>query len=568
MNNEMKDVTKVNIDDIPDLDLDVLDEIVASENEQMEAVMEDAVTEVSMEEAPVAEDLSAAVVNEPAQEAAEAAAEPVLPEIDMEVIDFIFDESDKQVQLFEEEEFDADALSIFDRPEHGSMVDAYDDEDEDLVFVDAISVRDRRKINKIHMNERPAYEEVEQMKTRRRSHDESEVKKERSIAFAKKNIVFIGIGILVLLIIIGAISVGVRKFKENHSDVPTVSEENTAYQVDAQADIEKMMNDYFLALAEHDTYVLKEILSPVYDNEVLYNSIICDHVEGYENVTCYAKDGIEEGDYLVAVYYEMKYAKVRQTAPGMQFFYVETDQEGDLYINNVYGQHNLTYKESETDPSIENLISSFRAESEIAAIVAQVQAGYDEAVAGNDNLKEVIQVTIPAALTDWYAQMEEYLALEEEPLPEETETVPEQEPQPQDPGVTEAGGVVYSKDLINIRQTPSTEAAVLASATFGSELNRLGVTDDGWTKIKTGDIVGYVKSEFVSESRPAPSAGVVVTLKESLNLRSGKDEGSELVDTVPAGISVKVVEGDSNGWTKVDYNGKVGYIRSDLLTAN
>lgn len=575
MNNEFKDNVKVNIDDIPELDLDVLDDIV-SEAVSSEVLSEEITAETSEATAAVEapEEIFEPSVsfNDGLQEEP---SETPLPEIDMEVIDFIFDETDKQVQLFEEEEFDADTLSIFDRDEASAQLDEFDDDDEDLVFVDAISVRDRRKINKIHMNERPAYEEVDQMKTRRRSHDESEVKKERSIAFAKKNIVFIGIGILVLVIIIGAISVGVRKFKETHSGVPTVSTDSEAYQVADQEAINALMTDYFTALADHDTYVLKESVSPAYDNELAYNSIVSDYVDAYENIACYAKEGLEEDDYLVAVYYEMKYSKVRATAPGMQFFYVEKNQDGDLYINNIYSQHNLTYRESETDPSIENLISSYRGEADMVSLIDQVQSGYDEAISSNDNLKEMIEVTIPAALEDWYASMEEYLNVQDEEVvvpdgDNEPVTQPEDEPatQPEDTGVSEASGTVYATDLINIRQSPSTDSEVLASATFGSDLKRIGVTEDGWTKIKTGDVTGYVKSEFVSESKPSPKEGVVITLKESLNLRAGKDEGAELVDTVPAGISVKVLEPDSNGWTKVDYNGKTGYIRSDLLTAN
>lgn len=528
MDTEMKNNEKLNIDDIPELNLDVLDEIATDE--------------------------------------------VALPEIDMEVIEYIFDEADKNVQLFEEEEFDADTLAIFDQGDADLLAQDELNDDDDLVFVDAISVRDRRKINKIHMHDGPEAPDLEPMKTRRRSHDKSEVKKERSIAFAKKNIVVIGIGILILLIIIGAISVGVRKFKENHSSVPSISAGSEAYQVEAQEAINKMITDYFTALADHDTYVLKEVLSPVYDNELLYNGIVSDYVDGYENVTCYAKEGLEEGDYLVAVYYEMKYSKVRTVAPGMQFFYVKTDQDNELYIDNVYCQHNLIYKESETDPNIENLLSSFRAEPDLATMIEKVQSDYDDAISSNSNLKEMVEVIIPEALKDWYTSMESYLDIqEEEPVidqeePGDTETeVPQV---PEDDGVTEASGTVYVTDLINIRKSPSTDAEVLASATFGSDLKRIGVTEDGWTKIKTGDIVGYVKSEFVSESKPSLSAGVVVTLKESLNLRSGKDENSDLIETVPAGTSVKVVEPDSSGWTKVDYNGKTGYIRTDLLTAN
>ena len=57
---------------------------------------------------------------------------------------------------------------------------------------------------------------------------------------------------------------------------------------------------------------------------------------------------------------------------------------------------------------------------------------------------------------------------------------------------------VYATETMNIRQEPNEQSAVLASAFQGSELRQLAVTANGWVKVKTGDIVGYVKSEYIT----------------------------------------------------------------------
>ena len=78
----------------------------------------------------------------------------------------------------------------------------------------------------------------------------------------------------------------------------------------------------------------------------------------------------------------------------------------------------------------------------------------------------------------------------------------QQQDQQQTPTETEQKAWVYATETMNIRQEPNEQSAVLASALQGSELRQLAVTSDGWSKVKTGDIVGYVKTEYVTTQHP------------------------------------------------------------------
>ena len=49
--------------------------------------------------------------------------------------------------------------------------------------------------------------------------------------------------------------------------------------------------------------------------------------------------------YLVSVSMEIKFTGVDTTAPGLDFFYVRTNDDGTLYIDNLYSQYNLANQE-------------------------------------------------------------------------------------------------------------------------------------------------------------------------------------------------------------------------------
>lgn len=52
------------------------------------------------------------------------------------------------------------------------------------------------------------------------------------------------------------------------------------------------------------------------------------------------------------------------------------------------------------------------------------------------------------------------------------------------------------------------------------------------------------------------------------NLRQGPATGKEVITTMPAGAKVRVVEKTAEGWYKVEYNGKTGYVSSALVEAD
>ena len=56
-----------------------------------------------------------------------------------------------------------------------------------------------------------------------------------------------------------------------------------------------------------------------------------------------------------------------------------------------------------------------------------------------------------------------------------------------------------------------------------------------------------------------------MTVKETVRLRKEASTEAEIITTLYPGASVNVVENNSNGWSKVEYNGSKGYIKSEFL---
>ena len=62
--------------------------------------------------------------------------------------------------------------------------------------------------------------------------------------------------------------------------------------------------------------------------------------------------------------------------------------------------------------------------------------------------------------------------------------------------------------------------------------------------------------------------GKVLKASEGYNVRKGMSSDSERVGTTEIGDDIKVILSYAEGWTKVEWKGKTGYIRTDLLLNN
>lgn len=356
-----------------------------------------------------------------------------------------------------------------------------------------------------------------------------------------------------------------------------------AYEVDAVAGIKELITQYYTACAAGDTEAVQTYAMPVSASELSHISMMSQFVESYQNIVCYTKPGLEEGSYLTSVTVELKFAGVETPAPGMEFFYVRTNAEGALYIDNIYSGYNRQHKEHVADAAVSALIQQFEQQKDVIELQAKVQQEYEQAVAADPNLMTMVNVTLADAYNTWALEVagiqngstdsaEEPPATEpvDTEIPEPTTPEPDVQPeQPDDNAANAEPQTQYATSTVNIRQQPSETADILGKLQPGESVT-VSSTADGWSQIDHNGTTGYVKSEYLSSeadqaevSGPAP--GGTVTLTNTINIRSSMSETASKVAVAYAGEKVTVEMNYAEGWSKVVYNGQSGYAKTEFI---
>lgn len=379
---------------------------------------------------------------------------------------------------------------------------------------------------------------------------------DKMVAFCKSNIKYISAGVVtVALVVFLAVTAANNGDKKNAAEDKTVSEQENADKdtiqdgkkeesgdskaaeqvADEHPEITELISTYYNSYAAGDLDKLSGIAKKLSDMEKDYIKMMNEHVESYGNVSCTVTDGAEEGTYIVSAVYEMKFAGVDETLPGMNVFYVQTDKKGELYINNRYSSFNRELQERKPKKEIIALMEAFEQSADIQKLQQEVQTEYDQKVADNEDLQKKLN-EVADAIANW---KESYTP------PEEEDTQPEEEQQPEEPEATEEEQQPEESEATEEEQQPEEPEA----------------TDDGNTDDGSEDDGNSSGLNYVPE-------GTVLTANDGYNVRKSMDETSELVGTTAVGDSITIVLSYAEGWTKVEWNGNTGYIRTDLLLNN
>lgn len=417
------------------------------------------------------------------------------------------------------------------------------------------------------------------------------------IDFVKKYARYFTAGVLFLILLIILVNftgskktpdeTGTEQIQNTESSVPSeetiiqaiVSEE---LQENAQPTVNELIQNYYTAYAAGDIATLQTLATPISENEQGYIGLYSQYVESYQNMVFYTKPGLDANSYLVNVYIEVKFAGVDTPAPGLDFFYVRTNEDGSLYIDNLYSQYNLRNNENALDTSVQSLIAQYVNGEDVIALLNEVQQKYDSAIAADPNLANMVSVTIPTAISEWAATLvppsTEEVASETTEAPVEEQPAEEQ-PAEEQPAESEEPEVVAetvrTTEKVNVRAGADTSSEKLGTVDRGTTLTRTG-TEGDWSIVEYNGATGYIKSEFLTTDIQAEqeegtaaadglAEGTVVTLENTTNIRSKMDEDSDRVGVAYKGEKVTVVMSYAEGWTKVTWKQKTGYIKTDLL---
>lgn len=97
---------------------------------------------------------------------------------------------------------------------------------------------------------------------------------------------------------------------------------------------------------------------------------------------------------------------------------------------------------------------------------------------------------------------------------------------------------------------------------------------DGWTKLQSGNIIGWASDEYLlyGEAAEALANDVGKTIAtidtETLRVRTAPGTDTEVLGLLPKGEIVEVLSQDENGWICVDYDGVDGYVAEEFVVVD
>ena len=121
---------------------------------------------------------------------------------------------------------------------------------------------------------------------------------------------------------------------------------------------------------------------------------------------------------------------------------------------------------------------------------------------------------------------------------------------------------VITADAVNFRSGPSTSYLSLGSFNKGDKVEYLG-TSGSWVKVKYNNKTGYVYGSYVGNYATITQYVTATTL----NVRSGAGTSYSVLGSLSKGTKVEVIS-TKNGWSKINYNGSIGYVSSQYLSSS
>jgi len=319
------------------------------------------------------------------------------------------------------------------------------------------------------------------------------------------------------------------------------------FEVNAHEEINKLIGDYYNYHAKGDIASLEKIAYPVSDTEKSYIELFSQYTEEYEDITCYTKKGVADGEFIVSVTLNIKFQDIDTPAPGLDSFYVRTDENGSYYIDNVYSVFNQRRKEFETDETIDALIEERDEDQDAIDLLREVNAQYEKAIDSDEALKELVGTTIPDKMSSWVSS-----------FADNTST-----------GDTSADDGNSQDGATKTDDGNNQDGAAEADDTRTDDTK----TDDGKdTDTKAGeDGKDDGKDEEPKDDDSAdknekkPVVKKVGYAKTKVNIREKRSTDSEVVKTIKAGTKVMVYGKSSKGWYKVRSRGKYGFVKDEYI---
>ena len=406
--------------------------------------------------------------------------------------------------------------------------------------------------------------------------------------FCSDNKKYVGVAVVLLCLII-LLAVVTANGKKNRKENTEATEQTqvsvedfqfeTEYTEDKKDEITQLLQNYYTAYVSADLDTLANIAYPMTDNEKSYIGVVSQYYETVSDITVYSKAGLENGSYFVSVENNIKFYGVDTVAPTLDFFYIATDDNGQLYINNVYSNFNRTYAEEELDSGIVSLISKYTSDSDFANLQESVQSKYDEAVNGDANLKEMLETTLTGAIKQWYTtvrvdnstQTTEQSTEQSSEQQADDQTAADQSSQATDQNAQNAQNTdqaaqnTADQNAQNTDQAAQNTADQNAQNTQNTDQAAQNTADQSAQNAQNIDQTAQNTTDQAAQDTQPSEYAVQTT--DVVNVRAIADPNGKLLGKLTEGVKLTAY-GTYGEWTKISYSGSengVGFIKTELL---
>lgn len=128
--------------------------------------------------------------------------------------------------------------------------------------------------------------------------------------------------------------------------------------------------------------------------------------------------------------------------------------------------------------------------------------------------------------------------------------------------------VAQVEDYVNVRSEAS-ESSLAVGKLFDEAVAVVEEEKDGWLKITSGNVEGYIKSEYVvvgDEDLVRSVAKTVAAVQaDALNVRKEASTEAAVLTRAAAAAELEVVSTDEEGWVLVSTGAGEGYVSSDYV---
>lgn len=336
-------------------------------------------------------------------------------------------------------------------------------------------------------------------------------------------------------------------------EVPLVANEEGA--------IYTLIATYYNAMATGDEETLRSVCDEISDKDMYRYVELSQYIDYYPTLEIYTKTGPEEGSVIAYVYYKISFVGHEEEVPGYQALYICTNDQGGLYI-----------KRGENSEEVNEYIKTVSTQDDVVEFNNKITVEYNELMVDHpevlqyiSELDSQVSIAVGEKLANQVAgetQVAEAGTEEGSTDGQDTQTEngEQQEAEDQEPQY------VTTTTTVNVRSSDSEQADKLGKVSGGTKLQVLEQRPNGWTKVDYEGKEGYIKTEFLQLAESAAGTEIIgtVTATTNINVRASASETADRLGVLSGGDSAELV-GTEGDWSKIKYNGQIGYVKSEYV---